>query len=332
VVRTPLSRRRGFTLIELLVVIAIIAVLIGLLLPAVQSVRQAAARMQSQNNLKQMGLAIHNMVGTFNGTVANSVGTFPTVPPATAGTTASLFYEILPYVEGQNIQINDTTYAALSVQAIKLFDAPQDVTNPGAVGLTSYCSNASLFNPLANNPASNGTKILPIWNQKGSTNLIMFAERLAAVNGPWANVSASTTVATGPPIQGQSAAVPTQNCIWAAGTSGTGGITPGVQFPGQVPSAAQWNISNLTLATPVNIGVAQAFSSSGCNVGIGDGSVRCLSASAANNAGLYGATATTPGFSNFSWACSPTTTTLPTSDWGASFFLIRSGDGYTQAV
>jgi prepilin-type N-terminal cleavage/methylation domain-containing protein/prepilin-type processing-associated H-X9-DG protein len=87
---------RGFTLIELLVVIAIIAILIGLLLPAVQKVREAAARAKCQNNLKQMSLALHNCHDV-NGRFPPMSGTFG------GAYYAPIFFHLLPYIEQQNL-------------------------------------------------------------------------------------------------------------------------------------------------------------------------------------------------------------------------------------
>ena len=86
-------KQRGFTLIELLVVIAIIAVLIALLLPAVQQAREAARRSQCKNNLRQMGLALHNYESTYS-----------MFPPGGNSTTFSPQARLLPYLEQSNLQ------------------------------------------------------------------------------------------------------------------------------------------------------------------------------------------------------------------------------------
>src|SRR5947209_7240510 len=109
--------RDGFTLIELLVVIAIIAVLIGLLLPAVQSVREAANRAQCQNNLKQLAVAVHHFHDA-HGSMPSYFGLYPHDPAnrnntALGGLTTAgrlmpyggWFLHLLPYVEQENLYL-----------------------------------------------------------------------------------------------------------------------------------------------------------------------------------------------------------------------------------
>ena len=152
---------RGFTLIELLVVIAIIAILIGLLLPAVQKVREAAARMQSQNNLKQMMLATHNCHDTY-GRFPPAVGAFPNGQnprfingvdqwgnpylPSHFGTGQ---YFLLPFMEQNNVYMSPEVNGTDGISnggkphagnswwidlggTIKTFQAPADPSLPGS--------------------------------------------------------------------------------------------------------------------------------------------------------------------------------------------------------
>ena len=173
-------RSAGFTLIELLVVIAIIAVLIALLVPAVQKVRDAAYVTQSLNNLKQMGLATQNLATTYRGLVPAGVGWFPRMPSGAVNTPpqgtgnpsnfGTVFYFLLPFIEQDAVYKACTPYTVGTTTGtnswngpggtvVPVFVAPSDPSQPpsglGAVptvgspnpslGITSYAANGFFF-------------------------------------------------------------------------------------------------------------------------------------------------------------------------------------------
>ncbi|MBX9583805.1 MAG: DUF1559 domain-containing protein [Gemmataceae bacterium] len=199
-----LSRRPlAFTLIELLVVIAIIAILIGLLLPAVQKVREAAARASCQNNLKQLSLATIGTSDTYNGLMPVGIGVYPNVNGRASdgtrtGGDGSTFFHILPYIEQANLYkatqgrgwaATPSEYSSWADIAqgtgVKTFLCPADPTaRPDGLGgdnnwaLTSYAYNFEIFGARRDG-WGNGAIRFPAGFSDGTSNTIMFAEKMA---------------------------------------------------------------------------------------------------------------------------------------------------------
>ena len=201
------SSRRAFTLIELLVVIAIIAILIGLLLPAVQKVREAAARMQCSNNLKQIGLACHSFHDSYDGLPPGYTSTSNASSTAPGWGWAAY---LLPYIEQDNLfkqfnfNVSVQTQPAIGTR-VKTYLCPSDSPSPSAFAVTSatfgtvcmaapssYAATVGSDASEVDDPAGNGvfyrnsrTRFADITD--GLSNTVFVGDRAwADTNGIWA--------------------------------------------------------------------------------------------------------------------------------------------------
>jgi prepilin-type N-terminal cleavage/methylation domain-containing protein len=289
-----MNRRAGFTLIELLVVIAIIAILIGLLLPAVQKVREAAARTQSTNNLKQIGLASHG----YNDAVGHLPPSFVEFGLAKGYKDGSWVVHTLPYMEQQNLKnlVDANTNSSGQYYAITYNQSPpKPYVNPtdpsqsngayndsgwGIYAVTGYVSNylamGGIINRTSGTPLILDTKKTILGITDGTSNTIMYTTRLAVCernpnpyrptyNGSFYNIApyanASSWYEWMPVIN-----------YWLNGPSSTGYITgAATKFQTNPTWAGKTSTCDFRLPTAVGSG--------GILVGMGDGSVRVVNPS-----------------------------------------------------
>jgi prepilin-type N-terminal cleavage/methylation domain-containing protein/prepilin-type processing-associated H-X9-DG protein len=258
------KRRRGFTLIELLVVIAIIAVLIALLLPAVQAAREAARRIQCTNNLKQLGITLHNYENA-NGEIpptAYNAGTFANVNDFSMKT------RLLPYMEQQSL-FNALNMSFVGLNAVNLtvystkvaaFLCPSDSNVPSSIsGGTNYPNNLGIMriNGVAldgpadkMNETTDGPDITFATITDGLSNTAIFSEWIKGKNagnasvGLWTvhNMSigeptgygAAQFTATAAACQATNAPIDDQKgAAWIDHLTGRGGGYTHIQAPNQ---------------------------------------------------------------------------------------------------
>jgi len=291
--RIRLFRRwRGFTLIELLVVIAIIAILIGLLLPAVQKVREAAARGQCQNNLKQLGLAVQNCADTNQGKMPPSIGGYPQLNQGRSGGPTQLqsfggmLMYLLPYIEQQNLLnqcqvpgaptgvydpengVLPKAVGGVMQVAIKTYLCPSDPTsNNGTSGwaaVGSYAYNGMLFQA-----DWVGYSRFPASISDGTSNTIFFTDVYAG--GTYGNSDQSLWWWDYNTFETPSSSNGDCGSLNYFGNAYTPMITPSPSFCQNTTISWGWGG-----AASVCMCRAVSPHTGGINVGMGDGSVRLL--------------------------------------------------------